>query len=126
MINIIALRKALKILLNTDHARVYFQEPNTDATFPYLIYDLPNSYDLGDSEVFTLDVDGWDNPADKDSTALETLMDAMDAVVNKHAEVLEWDGGKAGIAIFREARLTLQEDDKRILRRKYTYQVQVV
>jgi hypothetical protein len=117
MSKIIELRKSIHSLLKSVHARVYFQNAPDNATYPYLVYDLPNSIDDGLMERFVLEVDGWDQS--KDTTTIETLMSNMDAEMHRKVVVVN------GIAMifYRENRLSLIDDDPRIRRRKYVYQI---
>lgn len=119
MSRVLDLRTAIRGILMTAHPRVYYEDAPKSATFPYLVYDIPSSFDDGDIEVFVLDVDGWDDPTAGDTTALETLMEAADAALQRSVI------NQAGIAapIYRDSRLSLNDPDERIIRRKYTYQV---
>jgi hypothetical protein len=117
MIKVIELRKAINTALKTVHPRVYFQAAPDDAIFPYLVYDLPNSVDDGYLEQFVLDVDGWDTTTD--TTVLETLMDNM----NKSLDGMTSTVDGLIMSFYLDNRLSLLDDDPRIRRRKYTYQV---
>lgn len=112
------LRSALQTFLKTLHARVYFQVAPDNALYPYIVFDIPNSVDSGSLENFVLDIDFWDD--DTDTTTLETLANLIDVNINKHTIFIN---DVFGCAIYREGRLTLTDDDPRIRRRKYTYQV---
>ncbi|MDZ4063483.1 MAG: hypothetical protein U1E22_02340, partial [Coriobacteriia bacterium] len=70
------LRQALQSFLLSVCPRVSYGRADPVAPFPRLVFDLPNSHDDGEVEVFLLDVDGWDDSTD--TTALETLMAAVD------------------------------------------------
>lgn len=117
MIKVIELRKAINTALKTVHPRIYYQDAPDDAVFPYLVYDLPNSVDDGYLEQFVLDVDGWDNSTD--TTNLETIMDN----VNKSLDGMTRTADSLSMSFYLDNRLTLLDDDSRIRRRKYTYQV---
>jgi hypothetical protein len=119
MSRVLDLREIIRGLLLTAHPRVYYENAPKSAQMPYLVFDLPSSFDDGDTEVFVLDVDGWDSPTNGDTTALETLMEAADAALQR--AVINQDGIAA--PIYRDSRLSLNEQDERIVRRKYTYQV---
>lgn len=115
----VELRKMIQTVLKSKAPRVYFQDAPEDAVFPYVVYDLPNSIDDGTMENFRLEVDGWDAPANGDTTNLETLMDSIDKAL--HREVKRVSGFAA--VFYRDNRMALLDDDKRIRRRKYIYQV---
>ena len=101
------------------HPRVWPERAPDGAAYPYLIINLPNSFDDGDIEQFVLDVDGWDVPTNGSPAALETMMAAADDALNKQSILT----GSDSFVVYRDNRLTLEDDDKRIRRRKYIYQV---
>lgn len=115
---IIEIRKQISTLLKLANPRVYYQAASATAIFPYLVYDLGNSNDDGTLEQFFLDVDGWDDKAD--TTALETLMHNLDLQLHRKTITI----GRFAFTFYRENRLTLVDDDPRLRRRKYIYQVQ--
>lgn len=121
------LRAALQDLLLTACPRVYYQRAAPDAEYPRLVFDLPNSFDDGQFEVYRLEVDGWDDTAD--TAALEALMAAVDgdgdhaAPTGLHRRVLSV--GDLTATIYRESRLSLVDDDERLRRRQYVYTVKV-
>jgi hypothetical protein len=127
MVKMIEIRKALKTALKAIHpniivdgesvSRVHYQDAPDDAVYPYLVYVLPNSNDDGTLEQLFLDVDGWDNSTN--TTALETLMDSADKALHRKTVVV----GNLSMTLYRESRLALEDDDKRLRRRKYIYQV---
>lgn len=118
MIKFLELRTELQSILKTLHARVFFNVAPDDAVFPYVVFDFPNSVDSGTLENYVLDIDAWDDSTD--TTALETLIGTIDNALHQKAIMLD---GKMGFVIYRENRLTLRDDDPRIRRRKYVYQV---
>lgn len=117
MIKVLEMRIAINQLLKTLHPRVFFHTADKDADFPHVVFDLPNSNDIGTLENFVLDIDVWDT--NEDTTELETLIDTIDINLHKKTIFIE---GKMGIIFYRENRLTLSDDDPRIHRRKYIYQ----
>lgn len=131
MIKIIEIRKNIKTSLKSIHpnvldeggnskSRVHYENAPDDTGYPYLVYDLPNSIDDGSLEQFVLDVDGWDYPVNGDTTALETLMDKVDKALHRKTVVID---AQLAITFYRENRIPLKDDDKRIRRRKYVYQI---
>jgi hypothetical protein len=117
MIKMVELRKAIQAILATV-GTVYYQQAHDNAVYPYLVYDFPNSTDDGTLERFVMDLDGWDDKAD--TTALETLMDEADTLLHR-ANLYTED--KVCASIYRENRLSLTDEDRRIRRRKIIYQV---
>jgi hypothetical protein len=128
----IKIRTALQGFLKSIHPRVYFQTAPKNAPYPYIVFDLPNALDDGEyQEQILVDVDGWDAPADGDTTVLENLMAAINSL-NK--TVLTIDGFIApwqlirdnmAVVFYLETKLALTDDDPRIKRRKYTYQAKL-
>lgn len=114
----IELRTALSTYLKTLHPRVYFQGAPENAVFPYIVYDIPQSVSDGENyEVINLDIDGWDSNSTGDTVVLETLMSNISAI-DKHTLITD----NIAVTFYLETKLTLEDDDKRIKRRKYTYQ----
>lgn len=118
MIKVIELRKTILTSLKTIHPRVYFQDAPDDAIYPYLVYDLPNSITGRSLEQFVLDVDGWDNSTN--TTILETLMDDADKALDRKTIVVN---NELAMSFYLDNRLALIDDDPRLKRRKYIYQV---
>jgi hypothetical protein len=118
MIKTVELRKAIQASLKSIHTRVYFQHAPDNAVYPYLVYDLPNSTDDGLMERFVLEVDGWSNS--KDTNEVETLMDSMDKELHRRVVIVN---GELALILYRENRLAPIDDDPRIRRRKYVYQI---
>ena len=118
----IEFRKALSDYLKTIHSRVYYQEAPELATFPYIVYDIPSAlYDGEYTDQITLDIDGWDLNTLGDTTAIETLMDNINALDKK---VLEGPGMTA--TCYLDNRMALTDPDKNIKHRKYIYSVRVI
>ncbi|MFS0864125.1 hypothetical protein [Fredinandcohnia sp. 179-A 10B2 NHS] len=120
MIKVIEIRKVIKGILKSQHSQVYYEHASDKAVYPYLVFDLPDSIDDGSMEQFVLDVDGWDSPINGDTTTLETLMDIVDKSLHRKTVVIN---NELSMTFYRENRLPLKDDDKRIRRRKYIYQV---
>lgn len=115
------LREAIKTRLITAHPRVHYEDAPDNAVYPYLVFNLPDSLDDGSLENFVLDVDGWDRPAGGDTTALETMMDDADQALNNKA--VSAGASNEFVFIFRrDNRLSLNDDEPSIKRRKYIYQ----
>ena len=115
----IDLRKLIQGELKTVSAKVYYQVVPEAAVFPYIVYDIPNIFDDGEGyQLVTLDIDGWDSPVDGDTTPLETLMANVNMGLNKKTLTTDM----MAVAFYLDNKLTLTDDDPRIIRRKYTYQ----
>lgn len=115
---IVELRVAIGEFLSGIHDEVYFEDAPNNAKFPYLVYDLPNTFNDGTMENVVLEVDGWDAPANGDTTALESMMEAVNGL---NRQVFR-SGGYAFVC-YLDNRLNLRDDEPKIRRRKYRYQV---
>ncbi len=74
----IELRKILQPFLKSLHDQVYYLEAPDDATVPYLVYSFQASFTADESaETMLLDLDGWDIPANGDTTVIEELMETI-------------------------------------------------
>ena len=116
------LRKLLHPYLKSIHPRVYFQDAPDDAQFPYLTYDFTQITNDGEGfETVALDIDGWDMPANGDTTALETLMQTVNDALNKKTLTAE------GLAVtfYLDRKIPLRDDNKDIRRRKYIYEARL-
>lgn len=116
------LRELLYPHLKSIHSRVYFQVAPENAQFPYLVYDFTQITNDGEEfETVALDVDGWDMPADGDTTALETLMQTVNDALNKKTLTAE------GLAVtfYLDRKIPLLDDNKNIRRRKYIYEARL-
>lgn len=116
------LRELIHPYLKSIHPRVYFQDAPDNAQFPYLVYDFTQITNDGEEfETVAVDVDGWDIPADGDTTALETLMQSVNNALNKKTLTAE------GLAVtfYLDRKIPLLDDNKNIRRRKYVYEARL-
>lgn len=114
----IELRTALQEYLKTLHQRVYFQGAPNNAKYPYIVYDIPSIVPDGEGyELITVDIDGWDSNDTGDTMSIENLMTNINALDKK---VLTTDN--ISVVFYLDNKLTVIDDDKRIKRRRYTYQ----
>lgn len=120
MSKVIEMRDAIGTFLETKHSEVYYETASDKVDFPYVVYDLPNAFSADEStETFVLEVDVWDAPENGDTIPLETLIDEIDKGL--HQEVIRTNG--MAFVFYREKRLSLPDDNKKIRRRKIIYQV---
>jgi hypothetical protein len=117
MDKMIELRKVIQTYLKSKHARVYFQVAPDNATYPFVVYELPNSIDDGAMERFVLDIDVWDD--ESDTTSLETLASNIDNGLHR----LTVMSNGLGCTFYRENRMSMTDDDSRLRRRKLIYQI---
>lgn len=111
------LRTELNKILKSIHPRVHFMKAPDAVVFPYLVYDLPQSYFDDDQEVFNLDIDVWDNK--EDTTDLEVLSQSIWNILNKYYHLDE----NMQFTIYRLNRFTVEDDDPRIRRRTLLFNV---
>lgn len=123
-----ALRTLIGDFLKTKHARVYYELAPEKALMPYIVFDFPTSFASGESdETFVLDIECWDVPGTDSSVNVETIMEA----INGDGNIISPSGlDKATLSslsviatISLEQRLSIQDEDKRIKRKRYTYTI---
>jgi hypothetical protein len=138
------IRKAYQELIKLVAARVYFEDAPENATYPFVVVNLPVSNDFGEGfEVYTMDIDFWDKSTD--TTALETLTHDVNMAINEQIVntagdalvpsetltpgVILYPNGDDPIFSFRallENRRVLNDNDKRLKRRQYTYYIRAI
>ena len=116
---IVELRSAIGAFLGTVNPEVHFEEAPDNSPFPYLVYDLPNSFNDGTMENVVLEIDGWDAPDKGDTSTLELMMESVNTGLNR---TVIRNGGYAFVC-YLDNRMNLRDDEPRIRRRKYRYQV---
>lgn len=113
----INLRKEIQSLLKSKASSVYYQDAPETASFPYVIFDFPNSFDNFGQDVYNLDIDIWDNKIN--TTDLEVLADTLWDSLNKYTHI----DANIQFVIYRMNRLALKDNDPSIRRRKLIFQV---
>lgn len=121
MNKVLEIRKQLKTLMDATGKEVFYQKAAPNATFPYIVFDISNSIDDGTLERFVLDVDGWGN--DENTVALEQMMHLADQALHRTTLYIENAGEQLGMSVYRESRLTFDETDRRVHRRRNIYQI---
>jgi hypothetical protein len=114
------LRTALQAIFAGINPRAVHQSVRGESAYPRLVWDLASAGNDEHTEMFVLEVDGWDDALD--TTRLEQQMEALDAGL--HRRVLSLPGAIA--AIYREQRQSVPQEDDRLRRRHYTYQVRLI
>jgi hypothetical protein len=76
-------------------------------------------YDGANTGSIILEVDGWDKA--KTSTALETLMYNVNAVIDRKTV-----NGTVGIVVYLDSKLSIPDPDTSIIRRKYNYNLKTM
>lgn len=122
MIKMLEIRKVIIELIRTVTTNVYYQDAPENTPTPFVTVDISNSIDDGTLERFVMDIDGWG--ASNNTVALETLMHGVDQSLHrKTVYVTDVYGKQIAVTVYRENRLTFDEADKRIFRRRYIYQI---
>lgn len=98
-------------------SRVYFEDAPDTVPFPYIVYNLPQSFTIDDQENFNLDIDVWDN--NEITTALETLSQSIWDELNRYYHIDE----NMQFTTYRINRMTIQDDDPRIRRRTLMFNI---
>jgi len=112
------LRTHLRNLLKLYHPQVHYQVAPTTATFPYIVLNLPNSFTNEEQEIFSLDIDIWDNRTD--TTELESLASKL----WKELHHYRYSDDEIQFSIYRENRIPeLDETEIGIRRRKLIFQL---
>ena len=121
MNKVLEIRKLIVAQLTQNQVRVFYQKAHEDAVSPYIVADLSNSIDDGTLERFVLDLDGY--MVGTDSAQLEIAMKNADDALHRKTFYVTASGKQLGITFYRENRLTYDETDRRIFRRRYVYQI---
>ncbi len=117
----INLRKLLYSFLSTNFNNVaicYHTAPK-EVSYPYIVFDFPSSFTIGDLETVVVDIDIWDNKTD--TTELEILVDNINNVLNKTT----LSDTTMSVVFYLDTKMTVDDDDARIQRRKYVYQARL-
>jgi hypothetical protein len=119
---ILDINKKIKAALTS--YTVYNEGAPDEATFPYLTFEISNSTaDAENTEIFYLDIDGWDNYAEANGTVrIETMMAYVATQLNKKIIVTT----DASYRFILESRFGIRDPDLNIRRRKQKYQIKVI
>lgn len=115
----IELRKQLQILFKTITTNVHYEIAPDTSPYPYLVYELSQlTYNYGKA-VLQLEVNILDYGTS--TTAVETLSDNLQDTLNKYYFIND----KIQFSVYRLNRNTIQEEDKKIKRRRLTFEIQL-
>lgn len=108
--------------MKTIHPRVWYKKAPVSAQFEYLTYSFQNATADGEGfNLVVLEVDGWDMPLNGNTTRIETLMHEVAKKLDK--KVLT--SNDLAVAFYLNQKLDLDDEDERIERRKYTFEMRV-
>jgi len=125
--DIIELQTALTTFLKTKCARSYYRKSPPNATYPYIVYDFPNSLEKYLREDLMLEIDLWDNS--NLTETIDTLVGDVDgdgdirAPTGLHRKMFYEDSALCA-KLYRENRLSITDEDPRIEHRQLKYIVQ--
>ena len=113
------LREYLQSRLGEVSERAYYGDAPASAEFPYLVYNLQEvSYEDGLS-LQELEVDAVDYGTDTAPAA--AIADSLQTLLDHHYAITE----DFQVAIYRERRQPIYENDKSVIRRRLTFQVRL-
>lgn len=118
--------KDLKVQLGPLGYGLYNDGAPDDVDYPYLTIDNDNSDSDGNAtEVFRLDIDGWDNIelTNKSTARLETMMSEMVKALQQKLAVAN---DKLSFRYILDQRMNITDPDISIKRRKYTFEVRAI
>lgn len=115
----IELRKQLQILFKTITTNVHYEIAPDTSPYPYLVYELSQlTYNYGKA-VLQLEVNILDYGTS--TTVVETLSNTLQDKLNKYYFIND----KIQFSVYRRTRNTIQEEDKKIIRRRLTFEIQM-
>jgi hypothetical protein len=117
-LNTIELLKIINNTLLSAHSRVYYEYAPADSTYPYVVYELTNTFKNELRYDVTLTIDIWD--LNKDSMPIETLVDNID----KSLDLLNNPTDIVLPTFFLENRQTVYDTNQNIRRRQLKYTIQ--
>lgn len=119
MSKIIELRKQLQILFKTITTNVHFEIAPDISPYPYLVYELSELTSNYGKTVLQLEVNILDYGTS--TSVVETLSDNLQSLLNKYHFI----NNKIQFSIYKLNRNTIQEEDKKIRRRRMTFEIQL-
>lgn len=121
----IGLRTAISDYLKTLHTPVCYQYASKTTVYPYIVYSIPSVFSDGEGgETIVLDIDGYDSQDSSDTTALETMMEAINSLDKKTISTSDFT-----VTFYLDNKLTFElegikavaGDVDMLYRRRYTY-----
>ena len=113
------LRKQLQIIFENINSNVHYEIAPDTSPYPYLVYELSElTYNYGKA-VMQLEVNILDYGTS--TSVVETLSDTLQDTLHK----LYFINDKIQYSVYRRNRNTVQEEDKKIKRRRLTFEIQL-
>ena len=115
----IALRTELQRLFKTLTSNVYYDIALDTAPYPYLVYELSElTFDYGKT-LIELEVNIFDYGSS--SSAVEILADTLQETLNKYYFIND----KIQFTVYKASKNKIEEEDKNIIRRRLTFEIQL-
>lgn len=115
----IALRTELQRLFKTLTTNVHYEQRPDTFSYPYLVYELRElTYDYGKT-TYQMEVNILDYGTS--TSAAETLADQVQEALNKYHFIND----KIQFIAYKGQRQTIQEDDKKVIRRRLLFEIQL-
>lgn len=114
----VELRKQLEIIFNTI-TNTYFEEASSDASYPYLVYEINELVSNYGKTTLQLEVNILDYG--KASRVCEDLADTVQVTLDRYYFIND----KIQFAIYKGNRNTIKEEDKKIIRRRMIFEIQL-
>jgi len=104
-------------LASSTTANVYLEQAPSNASFPYITYNINNSVDQEVRRDFILEINAWDSCEDNNTVELEDITNDLDDGLNEWKYVDD----SMHISVYRESRGMIPDPDESIRRRRLTY-----
>lgn len=113
------LKKQLQTIFKSLTANVHYEIAPDSSLYPYLVYELSElTYSYGKA-VMQLEVNLLDYGTS--TSVIETLADSLQDKLEKYYFIND----KIQFRVYRRGRITVQEEDKKIRRRRLTFEIQL-
>lgn len=112
----VALRKAVvSVLSESFSGKVYFQQAEKEPVYPYAVYTVNMIDNTDERDLYELEINlvGYD----ADTEAMENITDTVTAAFNKRVIIND----SIGVYFFADRRNIVEEEDRRIIRRRLTF-----
>lgn len=116
--NTIAIRTQLNKMFKTLNDNIYYEIADDDAPYPHLVYELKEIINDYGKTTYDLEVNIFDYG--NSTSAIEQLGDDLGYLLDKYYFIND----EIQFASYKSTRIIVQEDDKKIRRRRLTFEIQ--
>ena len=100
--------------------RVFNEHADSEAPYPYVVFDFEEAAENEEQELYFLDVDVFDRPTDGDTTTLEEIAESIWKLLNK----FHYNDSECQFSTYRNARGRIKNEKDTSLRcRRLTFEV---